>query len=278
MPLSRETFQKLPPLTSNFWLISLLLTVAAFHIATIRQGHIWGDDFAMYVHHAKNIVEHRPYAATGYLFDPSISVSPSMYPPVFPIFLAPLIRLFGLNLLPMKIEQVIFFILALAAVGACWQRDLGPGYSLPLIAILGFSPHFWAAKDNVLSDLLFLLFFYIAVLLVQHTPSDGRKHWHWGILVGFVLYLAIGTRTAGVALIAGLLLHDLAKYRAITRMTILALSISAALMFLQSRFIGAGFSNYAVAVHPSMRTVAAHILSYPRTLAGFWVASNHSIF
>src|ERR1700748_2038347 len=72
------------PVASHFWLIILLLIVAGFHILTVRQGHIWGDDFAMYVHHAKNIVEGRPYTATGYLFHPSISVSPRMYPPVFP--------------------------------------------------------------------------------------------------------------------------------------------------------------------------------------------------
>jgi len=122
----RNMLQKLPPVVSSFWLITLLLIVAAFHIVTVRQGHIWGDDFAMYVHHAKNIVEGKPYTATGYLFDPSISVSPRMYPPVLPLFLAPVVRLFGLNLLPMKIEQVIFFVLLLAVVSLYWRRDLGP--------------------------------------------------------------------------------------------------------------------------------------------------------
>jgi hypothetical protein len=155
----RQILQKLPPVASHFWLIILLLIVAAFHIVTVRQGHIWGDDFAMYVHHAKNIVEGRPYTATGYLFHPSISVSPRMYPPVFPLFLAPVIRLFGLNLLAMKIEQVIFFVLVLAVVSLYWRRDLGPECTLALVAILGFSPHFWAAKDNVLSDLLFLFYY-----------------------------------------------------------------------------------------------------------------------
>jgi len=121
----RKTLQKLPSVASNVWRITLLLIVAAFHMVTVRQGHIWGD-FAMYVHHAKNIVEGKPYTATGYLFDPSISVSPRMYPPVFPLFLAPVIRLFGMNLLPMKIEQVIFFVLLLAVVSLYWRRDLGP--------------------------------------------------------------------------------------------------------------------------------------------------------
>jgi 4-amino-4-deoxy-L-arabinose transferase-like glycosyltransferase len=232
----------------------------------------------MYVHHAKNIVEGRPYTATGYLFHPSISVSPRMYPPVFPFFLAPVIRLFGMNLLAMKIEQVIFFVLVLAVVSLYWRRDLGPECTLALVAILGFSPHFWAAKDNVLSDLLFLLFFYVAVFLVQRVPRCEGDEWRCAILIGFVVYLAIGTRTVGVALIAGLLLHDLVKYRTVTRITVIALSTCASLIFLQSCFLSSGFSGYAGQAHPTVHTVAAHLFSYPRTLAGpipeHWLASG----
>jgi hypothetical protein len=60
--------------TGNLWLILLLITIAIFHAVTIRQGHIWADDFAMYIHHAQNIVEGRPYAQTGYLITPTALV------------------------------------------------------------------------------------------------------------------------------------------------------------------------------------------------------------
>jgi 4-amino-4-deoxy-L-arabinose transferase-like glycosyltransferase len=120
-----------------------------------------------------------------------------MYPPVFPLLLTPVVRFFGVNLIPMKFEQVIFFVLALAVICLYWQRVLGREYTLALAAILGFSPHFWAAKDNVLSDLPFLLSFYIAAILVQRAPRDGPAQWRWAILIGIVLDLAIGTRTVG---------------------------------------------------------------------------------
>jgi hypothetical protein len=73
-----------PKTTHHLWLILLLITIADFHTAKIRPGHIWGDDFAMYIHHTRNIVEGRPYAQTGYLFTPTAPISPRMYPPVFP--------------------------------------------------------------------------------------------------------------------------------------------------------------------------------------------------
>jgi hypothetical protein len=132
--------------TGNLWLILLLITIAIFHAVTIRQGHIWADDFAMCIHHAQNIVEGRPYAQTGYLFTPTALVGPRMYPPVFPLLLAPVVRFFDLNLIPMKFEQVIFFVLALAAICLYWQSDLGREYTLALVAILGFSPHLWAPQ------------------------------------------------------------------------------------------------------------------------------------
>jgi 4-amino-4-deoxy-L-arabinose transferase-like glycosyltransferase len=269
---------KSPAKIGNIWLIVLLITITVFHAATVRQGHIWGDDFAMYIHHAQNIVEGRPYAQTGYLFSPTSPVSPRMYPPVFPLLLAPVVRFSGLNLIPMKLEQVIFFLLALAAVCFYWQRDLGREYTLALVAILGFSPHFWAAKDNVLWDLPFLLFFYIAAVLVQRARRDGPTQWPWAVLIGIALYLAIGTRTAGIALLAGLVLYDLLKYRTITRITVVALSTCAALLLLQSHFIGSEFGSYNGTFHVTLGTVRAHLISYPRTLAGFWVASTQMAF
>ncbi|HKV80916.1 MAG TPA: glycosyltransferase family 39 protein, partial [Candidatus Sulfotelmatobacter sp.] len=268
-----------PPSTTHYlWLTLLLITIAIFHAVTIRQGHIWADDFAMYIHHAQNIVEGRSYAQTGYLFTPTAPVSPRTYPPVFPLLLAPVVRFFGLNLVPMKFEQVIFFVLALAVICLYWQRDLGREYTIALAVILGFSPHFWAAKDNVLSDLPFLLFFYVTAALVHRAPGNSPTPWRWGILIGIALYLAIGTRTAGIALLAGLVLYDLLKVHAITRITVVALSTCAALLLLQNNFIGSEFGSYGGTFHASLSTVGAHLISYPRTLAGFWVASTHNAF
>lgn len=77
----------------------------------------------------------------------------------------------------------------------------------------------------MLSDLPFLLFFYVATILVQRAPRDGPAEWPWAILIGIALCLAIGTRTAGIALLAGLMLYDLLKYRTFTRITVVALHL-----------------------------------------------------
>ena len=261
-------------------LVVLLSIIAFFYVGTIRSGHVWGDDFAMYVHHARNIVEGRPYADTGYIYNPAVPVyGPRTYPPVFPLMLAPLYRAFGMNLIPMKLEQVILFVLTLLIVYRFWEPDLPPAYLLALVAILGFNPQFWAAKDMVLSDLPFLFFFYLAALLWRLAPHHGRHWWLWAIGSGMVVALAVGTRSAGVALVAGILLYDLIQFRKITRFTAVALAVWLASQLLQSRLSGSGAGSYlGQHVRPSSQTIALNLLEYSRALAGFWVASTQNAF
>jgi len=262
----------------KIYILALLVAVGIFHAATVRQGHIWSDDFAMYVHHAQNIVEGRPYTDTGYIYNPSFPVyGPRFYPPIFPALLAPIYRSFGLNLIPMKLEQVLFLVLALIAVYAYWKRDLGEGYTLALVALLGFNPELWVAKDNVLSDIPFLFFFCVTVLLVRHARRDSSGWWRWSAVIGFAIYLAIGTRAVGVALVAGLLLYDVLRLRTITRFTAVSIMVCAALLVLQPHFIGVGPGGYLYQ-SPTLHTIAGNIAAYARVLASFWVGSAPNSF
>ncbi len=127
---------------------ALLIAIGTFHAATVRQGHLWADDFAMYIHHAKNIVGGHPYTDTGYIFNAAFMVGPKYYPPIFPVLLAPVYRISGLNLIPMKLEQVLFLVLALAAIYANWKHDLGPGSALGWSRFLVLLPHFGLQKTT----------------------------------------------------------------------------------------------------------------------------------
>lgn len=287
MPVAIESRSRVRPSVvdfsssgTNLYFVCLLGAIALFYVATVRPGHIWADDFAMYVHHAQNMVEGRPYADTGYIYNAQVrAYSPGMYPPVFPLLLAPLYKLYGLNLLPMKLEQVVFFVLTLAAVFTYWRSDLGWGYALALVGILGFSPVFWAAKDNVLSDLPFLFFFYMSAVIAQRAPRQGKDWWVWPPLLGLTLYAAIGTRTVGIALIAGLVLFEVLRQRKISRFTGIAVITCIALVIVQNRITGSAPGGYMEQVHAiTWQTARFNIAEYSRTLAGFCVASVGNAF
>lgn len=257
----------------------LLSAILAVHCATLRQGHIWGDDFALYIHHAKNIADHAPYTATGFIYNPQIpAYSPRSYPPVFPLMLAPLVQRFGINVMPMKMEQIAIFFLTLIVVFALWRAELGLHYALALVAILGFSPVFVGFKENVLSDLPFLLFFYLVALLVTSMPAAGRW-WLWAPLIGVALYAAMGTRSAGIALPAGLALYDVARCRKIRGVTIAALGICIGLTFAQRRLTGFIAGSYLEQTRwISWHSILRNVWEYSRALPGFWVGSVHQAF
>jgi 4-amino-4-deoxy-L-arabinose transferase-like glycosyltransferase len=269
------------PITrTNLYFALLLSAIFVFHGGTLRQGHVWGDDFAMYIHHAKNIVEHRPYAETGYIYNSAVPVyGPRAYPPVFPVLLSPLYRVFGLNLVPMKFEQIFFLLGTLTIVYFLWRQALGSSLALALTAILGFSPALWIAKDEVLSDIPFLFIFYLTAVLVQISKTPGSRWWLWGPAIGISVYSAIGTRSAGVALGAGLLLYDLFRERKITKTTVLALAAAAVFLALQSRFVGPIPGSYLEQIHQiTWRTAVQNGAAYARVLVGFWVGGVQNLF
>lgn len=246
----------------------------------MREGHVWGDDFAMYIAHARNIVEGRPYADTGYIFNPAIPIyAPTHYPPVFPILLAPLYKVFGLNLMPMKVEQVGFLLLALLAIFTTFKRELNPSYSVALIAILGFSPVFWSAKDGVLSDVLFMFSFYLAAFLARWNPDTQAQSWIRALLLGMVLYLGAGTRTIGATLIPGFLLYDFVLQKRLTRFAAATVTICAIAVIVEKHLIGGLPGGYLEEVRLITPTILArNALDYIRILAGFWVGAVRNWF
>ena len=226
----------------------ILVVIGTFYLVTIRSGHRWADDFSQYIHHAKNIVEGRDYRDTGYIYDPITAViGPRFYPPIFPLMLAPIYALFGLNLTAMKVLTILFFLLFLGIYGLSFRKDL----SFPLLAgaviVLGFNPYFWDFKDEVVSDLPFLFLLYLVLWAIQlaYQPGAEERQLRWGqriwrerswpsaILIGAMLYLTVGTRTAGLVLLPALFIFELVRLRRLTSFPIIAALVFGGLMLIQ---------------------------------------------
>ncbi len=209
-------------MTRRSWLILALILagVAVFFLLTLRPGHPWGDDFSMYVAHAKNIVSGNDYQATGYVYDKMYAViGPRYYPPVYPLALAPLVALFGLSLAPMKVEIILFFLLFLAVLAVSFRKELPFFYLAGAVAVIGFNPFFWDIKDDPVSDIPFLFLLYLSFFAIQRVyrsktgPRPGIKY---AVMVGFLIALANGTRTVGVLLLPALFILDYLRTRRLT--------------------------------------------------------------
>src|ERR1043166_7636509 len=112
----------------------LAVVVGVFYLATIRAGHHWGDDFAQYIQQARNIAAGEPNASTGYIYNPhNPVVGPRAYPPGFPLLLAPVVKIFGLDFRPMKVLVILCFVGVLLLMPLVFGKDLPPPYAAALI-------------------------------------------------------------------------------------------------------------------------------------------------
>jgi len=243
-----------------------------FYLSTIRDGHGWGDDFSMYIQHAKNIAEGADYERSGYIYNPRYpSLGPKAYPPIFPLLLAPIYSAFGLNLNVMKIEVVGFFVLFLAIFFLAFKDELPFHYIGATIAIVGFNYYFWEFKDNVLSDIPFTLFAFLSLLLIQRAdgPRFSVSQGLSAVMTGFFIYLSYGTRAFGVVLIPCLLIYEVMRFKRPTRFGIIATIISGILMLAQSIFVhGLGSYFDQLAINP--RTLLLNLLWYGVTYDDIW--------
>ncbi len=219
--------------------IGAVLLVGIFYMVTLRQGHSWGDDFSMYIRHAKNLVEGVRYAETGYIYNPEHSIAPTTYPPIFPLLLSPIYKWYGVNLQLMKLEGIVFFVISLYLIFLIFKDDLPNLSILPALLLVGMNPFFWDQKDSIGSDLAFMLFTYLSLYLIckkhSRSPSSfgsiGRR-----FIIGLSMYLSYGTRSLGILLIPSLLIYDLIKNRRISRFSMQVVLIFLFLAIMQSIF------------------------------------------
>lgn len=208
-------------LAGNRKILALALAVGAFYLLTLRHGQGWMDDYAQYVRHAANLAEGRPYADTGYILNPGYqTVGPVTYPPVFPLLLAPVYKLAGLDLQAMKALTVVCFAGFLYVLCLLFRRGLGEGRALLLAALIGLGPVFWKFKDYLYAEYPFLLFSFAALLVYGRARDAERGGRGWlprALAAGLLAYLAYGTRSAGAALLPAFLLADLAGGRRLSK-------------------------------------------------------------
>ncbi len=212
-----------------------VVAIGAFYFLTIREGHDWGSDFAQYIHHAKNIVEHVDYRNTGYIYNPHFAgMAPRTTPPVFPILLSPLYKCFGLNLKAMKIEVISLFLGFLLIFSLIFRNRLPFRYLLSMVIVIGFNPSFWDFKDQILSDLPFLFFAYLSFLFMHYAYESQplqKYRTTYAFITGIVIYFAYGTREAGIVLLLTLFVYRFmetkipVKYFLLTAFAFFALAI-----------------------------------------------------
>lgn len=250
----------------------LIAVIGVVHVGSLRRGHGWGDDFAQYVHHAKNLAEGVPYAETGYVYNPGYpQIGPPAYPPVTPALIAPFYRAFGLDLEAMKLLMIGCLLAFLAIAAVYFRGELPWGAVAALVALLGLN-HYFLDDASIGSDLPFLVFLYLALLLVQEgerAAGRPRRRTACYLAAGAAAWLCFGTRTVGFVVLPAAVGADLLRFRRVTRPSLLACAVFGVLAAVQTATFGSG-GRYLDQLSADVPALVHNASGYAVQLAAFW--------
>ena len=237
--------------------------VGLLQAASVHPGHAWSglDDFTAYLLHGRNLLEGRPYAEIDPVTDPDLPPlhARTAFPPVYPLVLALVDRAtrdaatggaLGIDFVAMKRVGALCFAAALLAMAATFRRRLPAGVLLVLVALVGVMPYLFVFRDFVRSEALFVLLLYLWFAVLE---PDGVRPVGRGLLGGLLMYLAYGTRTAGIVLIPTLVLFDLLRHRSLRRSTWIALIVGGLGIVAQKTLLSSVEAGYAAQVLEAFR-------------------------
>lgn len=243
----------------NPLLIIILLLSIVIGSSHLTRGHEWGDDFASYIMQAKSIVngnmqnfiEHNSFT----IYQSSSQIGPVAYPWGYPLILTPIYAIKGISPLALKLPGLFFFTGFLICFYLLMRTRLTQIESLLLISLFAFNPVLIDFLDQILSDIPFLFFSTLALVLMMNQKKQTPPDY---VMLGGVIFLAFFIRTTGIILLATLLAFQAIRfYRESTeRKTIFINLIVAILSFSVLAFI-------AYSIFPSGQD------SYFRQLRGF---------
>lgn len=199
------------PKRSLFILGLIVLISSTLSFFMLTRGHLWWDDFASYVMQAKSIltwtmgdfVRHNTFTIENSSYPPG----PVAYPWGFPLLLAPVYAVFGLNPLALKLVSIAFYAIFLVAFHLLARTRLDETESLLLTGVLSVLPAMLAANDLILSDIPFLACSTLSLVLADSFARSAKSpNFAPALALGAAIFMAFFLRSTGILLLAPLAL------------------------------------------------------------------------
>ena len=183
-------------------MISLLIGAS-----TLSHGHQWGDDFAWYILQAKSILN----GTTAEFMEISAftntqsttHLGPLAYPWGYPLLLVPAYAIKGISPLTLKLPALFFFAGFLICLYFLVKDRLTQTESLLLVSLFAFNPLLLQFLDQILSDIPFLFFSTLSLLLMTQTGKRGILEY---ALIGASIFFTTFLRVTGILLLGSYLI------------------------------------------------------------------------
>lgn len=186
----------------------------------LTTGHNWEDDFALYLLQAQGLVDGKldsVLAANAYTVkNSSFPFGPLAYPWGTSLLLTPLYFAFGLNFLALKLLGVIAMLGLLLTLYFGYKNRHQPAWLLVLVGLFSFNHWLLSAVDNILSDIPFLFFSTLTVIIIDRVMAKNQVFTFIlldRILVGLLVGSCYLIRSNGVLLVPLIALAQLISFR-----------------------------------------------------------------
>jgi 4-amino-4-deoxy-L-arabinose transferase-like glycosyltransferase len=204
--------------------LTVLIAVLAMVMVLVRRdGHWWGDDWALYVRQAQALFSG---GVDQVVADNEFTVqvtgrpefSPPMYPWGYPILLAPFVALLGSDLDRLAISQVIFMSWFLVMWHRLARPRMGASASLLGVAILGLSPQYLRWTEFIQSELAFMAVTATALVVLDRSTTrqalvDLSARMLPLMALGFAAGAAFSVRREGLAVVAAIAVAQILALR-----------------------------------------------------------------
>jgi hypothetical protein len=196
-------------------LLSIMIVVSLIIGAgTLRRGHEWGDDFAWYILQAKSIWD----GTTGEFMEQSTftngqsttHLGPIAYPWGYPLILIPVYAIKGISPLALKLPGLLFYAGFLICLYLLMKTRLTETESLLIVSLFAFNPLLLQFLDQILSDIPFLFFSTLSLLLIT---QGGKRRNLQHIAIGAAIFFTTFLRVTGILLLGCFLIVEFFKYR-----------------------------------------------------------------
>lgn len=200
--------------------LGIILLSLALAFSVLTHDHDWGDDWAAYLMQSIAITKGETQEFLAHnaftMRESTRFFGPDAYPWGLPAMLTPFVLACGpLNVFCLKFINLIFFALFLWGFYAFLARRLSLLEACLLLAVFAVSPTLLQFNDIIQSDIPFLFFSTLALLLIEEiilrddNPLGSPRKNIW---LGVILFFAFFVRTNGILLLATLLLTQIYLY------------------------------------------------------------------
>jgi hypothetical protein len=192
-------------LNSRWVLVALLSAVALMIWGTLRRGQSWGDDFAGYIMQAQSLLSGSIpefLASNSFTIRESpITLGPVAYPWGTPLLLSGILAFKGFDIQALKGLNIACFFSFLVVIWFGLKKYFSPGWGLLYFSLFAFNPFLISSLNDITSDLPFLLFSTVCVVLIRHVVLEQKSLLSRTvdlILVGLAIAISTTIRINGV--------------------------------------------------------------------------------